>query len=107
METETEQTELSSYAVGGFFVTPHAVARYRERVHRGISYEKALGEIIEASSTAHRVKEYKGGAEYWRCSRSYGRLRLLVSPSVGAELPQIMTILPAADTMVNKCKRSG
>jgi hypothetical protein len=80
-----------------FFVTPHAVDRYRERVHPGISYERALSEIIEASETAHFVKHYIDGewhdAEYWRCSRSFGRLRLIVSRR-GGELPQIRTILP-------------
>lgn len=30
------------------------------------------------------------------------RLRLIVSPSTGTELPQVVTILPAADNMVKR-----
>ena len=82
-------------AQGRFFVTPHAVHRYIERVHRGIEYERAMKEIIEAAATAHYVKDYNGG-QYWRCGRSFGRLRLLVNNQCQG-LPQIVTILPASD----------
>lgn len=30
------------------------------------------------------------------------RLRLLVAPAIGNELPQVVTILPAADSLVKK-----
>jgi hypothetical protein len=80
---------------GKFWVTPHAVHRYIERVHRGIDYDRALSEIVDASETAHYVKDYNGG-QYWRCSRSFGRLRLLVNDCFDG-LPQIVTILSASD----------
>lgn len=84
-------------ASGKFFVTPHAVHRYQERVHHGISYEKALSEIIEEAERAHYVKPYKGGAQCWRGAKPM-RLRLVVSPPNGkGKLPQIITVLPASD----------
>jgi hypothetical protein len=79
---------------GRFFVTPHAVARYQERVHRGISYERALGEILEAAERAHYVKDYNGG-QYWRGPKPM-RLRLLVNNAIEG-LPQIVTVLPASN----------
>jgi hypothetical protein len=85
-------------ARGRFFVTPHAVERYQERVHRGICYDRALREILEICERAHYVKDYHGGAQYWRGPKPM-RLRLLVAPAVGDELPQVITILPAADRM--------
>ena len=87
-------------AKGRFFVTPHAVERYRERVHRGISYEQALEEIIETSENAHYVKDYNGG-QYWRGPKPM-RLRMIVAPSTRDCLPQIVTILPAANNLVKR-----
>lgn len=87
-------------ARGRFFYTPHAVNRYRERVHRGISYERALFELIEIGEKAHYVKDYNSG-QYWRGPKPM-RLRMIVAPSIGAELPQVTTILPAADNLVSK-----
>jgi hypothetical protein len=75
----------------GFFVTPHAIERYTQRVHRGIQYEQALSEILQEARGAHYVKNY-GSAEYWRCGKPM-RLRLIVG-RVNPGLPQIMTILP-------------
>jgi hypothetical protein len=95
---QREKAKQMSGASGKFFVTPHAVQRYRERVHRGITYEQALSEVIAAAATAHAVKEYRGGAQYYRCSRTFGRLRLLVNNKQPGK-PQIVTILPAADNM--------
>jgi hypothetical protein len=98
-ETHVECEPQKAGAVGRFFITPHAIARYVERVHRGISYERALGEIIQIAAKAHYVKDYHGGKQYWRGPKPM-RLRLLVSPAAGDELPQVMTILPAADSML-------
>lgn len=97
---QAEGERVKEGAKGRFFVTPHAVHRYIERVHRGISYERALGEIIEAADRAHYVKDYNSG-QYWRGPKPM-RLRLIVANGSGGELPQIITILPAADNMVKK-----
>jgi len=100
-----EREASKAGARGRFFVTPHAVERYRERVHRGISYERALEEILSECDRAHYVKDYVGGKQYWRGPKPM-RLRLLVAPSVGSELPQLVTILPASDAL-SRPGRSG
>lgn len=79
-------------AVGRFFITPHAVRRYQERV-RPCSYEEALAALIEASKSAHKVKDLEPGVEVWRAPRRHGRIRLRVSTK-GPGLPQVMTVLP-------------
>lgn len=99
-ESEEEKVGKKSGAVGRFFITPHAVARYRERVHRGISYERALCEIIEQSNLAHYVKNYNTG-QYWRGPKPM-RIRLIVAPAKDNDLPHVVTILPAADNMVQR-----
>lgn len=97
---QVEGERREGKAKGRFFVTPHAVHRYIERVHPGISYERALGEIIEAAAGAHYVKDYNSG-QYWRGPKPM-RLRLIVANGSGGELPQITTILPASDNMGRK-----
>lgn len=37
---------------GRWFISPHAVRRYIARVHPGISYERGLQELVEASERA-------------------------------------------------------
>jgi len=89
-------------AEGRFFFTPHAVSQYRARVHRGISYERALRELVEESAGAHYVKDYHGGVAYWRGPKPM-RLRMLVAPPAEAgELPACVTVLPAADSMIRE-----
>lgn len=78
-------------AVGPWFVTPHAVQRYIERVEPGLSYEVALGRIISDSAGAHRVKQLDQGAELWRGPKPR-RLRYIVSPD-----NQLITIMFAFD----------
>ena len=85
-------------AQGKFFFTPHSVNQYRARVHRGISYERALRELVQESARSHFVKLYNGGVEYWRGPRPM-RLRFLVDSS-GSGLPAVVTVLPAADAMI-------
>lgn len=99
-EAQAQCCSQKSGAKGPFFVTPHAVNRYRERVHRGISYERALGELIEQAGRAHYVKDYHSG-QYWRGPKPM-RLRLIVQNSSGGKLPQVVTVLPAADNMVRR-----
>lgn len=102
------ETKVKSGASGRFFVGPHAVKRYRERVHRGITYERALSEILEQAERAHFIKKqalaYRGNAEYWRGPNPM-RLRLVVKHNPGMALPTIITILPAADNMRERCNQ--
>ncbi|MEN6535535.1 MAG: hypothetical protein ABFD89_17860 [Bryobacteraceae bacterium] len=87
----SEFVEEKKQAAGKFFVTPHAVKRYIQRVHRSATYEQALGEIINELDGARFVKE-RNGAELWRTGRPL-RLRVVVGRS-NPGLPQILTILP-------------
>lgn len=81
-------------AVGRWFVTPHAVQRYRERVDPSVSYEQALGALVHLSERAHFVKRREDGVECWRVGRADGHLRLRVQPQADG-LPQLLTVLPA------------
>lgn len=72
-------------------MTPHAVQRYRERVAPNMSYEGALGCIINDSVGAHKVKDLDAGAELWRGPKPR-RLRYIVSRDA-----QVITVLFAFD----------
>lgn len=77
---------------GKWFVTPHAVHRYIERMAPELSYEQALGRLVRMVERAHFVKA-RDGIEQWRCGRADGRLWLRVS-RVGPGAPQLLTVLP-------------
>jgi hypothetical protein len=81
---------------GRWFVTPHAVKRYRERVDRGVTYEVALARLVEMSEVAHRVSVRPDGVEVWRVGRRFGRVRFCVQPA-GEGLPQLLTVLPGCE----------
>jgi len=85
-------------AVGRFFITPHAVQRYRERVPGAerLTYEQALAELIRESETAHFIKPLGNGLDLWR-GRKPHRLRFRVSPAVDGRLPQLVTVLRGCD----------
>lgn len=101
VEQGTPQGERCG-AKGNWFITPHAVDRFRERVARKrITYEQALGALIRIAEGAHRImtpngpKMTKHGFEVWRAAKPY-RLRLWVS-SGGDGKPQLVTVLSAFD----------
>lgn len=82
---------------GQFFVTPHAVKRYVRRVCPGLSYGRALAEIVRAVERAHRVKGLPGGAELWRGPRP-DRLRIFVAPARAPGLaPVVVTVMRGCD----------
>lgn len=99
MQSRPERTG----AVGKFFVTPHAVTRYIERVRPGIERAQALRELIYIGELAHKVGPYRGlrglgvELEFWRGPRfgnlRQSKLRFVVAPGSGSELPQIVTVL--------------
>jgi len=79
-------------AAGRWFVTPHAVARYRERVDPDLSYEEALGRIIRDSERAAYVRPALDGREEWR---SPERVRYVVAPPNGSgPLPSVVSAMP-------------
>lgn len=77
-------------ARGKFFITPHAVRRFIERIRPDLSFERALGVLIDLSSRARRVRGKGRGYEVWR-TPSPERLRLIVGPGEGA-LPAVITV---------------
>lgn len=104
-----EVSEERTAARGRWFITPHAVERYIERVEPGLTYEQALGRLIDLSNAARHVKtyprqpdspseKYRHGYELWRGPRPM-RLRCWVAQPDKAEitghpaLPALITVL--------------
>lgn len=86
---------------GRWFITPHAVQRYRQRV-RECSYEEALAVLVDWSERAHYVKQRNDGAELWRGPKPL-RLRLVVGKREDGA-PQLVTVLGG---MVQRRYREG
>jgi hypothetical protein len=82
--------------VGRWFITPHAVRRYIQRVAPGLTYEQALGELVHLSESARRVKERAPGIWLWRGPKPR-RLRFVVSTRGAGELPQLLTLYAGHD----------
>lgn len=80
---------------GPWFITPHAVKRYIERVRPHLSYERALADLVAESKRAHAVKEIEPGLWLWRGGKPR-RLRFRVS-TLGDGAPQLVTVLAAHD----------
>jgi len=80
---------------GRWFVTPHAVRRYVERVDPQLTYELALAALIRESETARRVKELEPGVWLYR-GRRPRRLRFRVAEN-DRGAPQILTVLKGHD----------
>lgn len=79
---------------GRFFITPHAVRQYIARV-RDLSFERALGRLIDQCERAHFVKRLDSGAELWRMPRPE-RARFVVSREHDGA-PQVVTVLKPFD----------
>lgn len=82
-------------AVGRWFVTPHAVHRYIERIDRTADYDTALAFLVSQSEVAHAVKQIEPGVWLYRGTKPR-RLRFRVSTR-GPGLPQLLTVLGAFD----------
>jgi hypothetical protein len=82
-------------ASGNWFITPHAVERYRERVAPRMAYEMALWCLVQLSMQAHRVRDKAPGIEMWRGPKPE-RLRFLVATG-NSGLPQLLTVLKGHD----------
>lgn len=80
---------------GRWFITPHAVRRYIERIAPRLTYEQALAELVRYSDTARRVKEISPGVALYRSGRPH-RLRFRVSET-GPGLPQLLTVMGGHD----------
>lgn len=82
--------------IGRAFVTPHAVRRWRRRIHPGVAYRQAIEEIIGALAISTLRRVDPDGTEHWRAGRGcrWGRIRLRLRPGSGP-LPAVVTVLPA------------
>lgn len=82
---------------GRWFITPHAVRRYIERVHPELTYDEALLVLTKLSELARRVKEIEPGIALWRGPRPE-RLRCIVAENAdGGRLPQLLTLYQGHD----------
>lgn len=82
----------STSAMGAWFVTPHAVARFAERAGgSALGRAEALAALIDESRRARFVRKLESGAELWVGSRPR-RLRYVVGPGEGAK-PALVTVL--------------
>jgi hypothetical protein len=77
-----------------WLVTAHALERWVERVHRGITFRQACRELQTALDGAHYVRELPGGLQYWRGPKPR-RVRIRVR-DVGSSL-EVVTVIPAFD----------
>lgn len=95
-----ERPEKASGAAPRWFVTPHAVGAFQRRASGagGMSYEQALGAIVNESRVAHKVKDLHSGAELWRGPKPR-RLRYIVAPDDTHGLPVLVTVLGSHDRM--------
>lgn len=80
---------------GRWFVTPHAVQRYRERHRPDISRRQALGELSLISEIATRKCRMRSG-DYEFAIEQPRKIRLVVSHDSEGELPALVTVLPGA-----------
>lgn len=89
-------------AAGAWFITPHAVRRYIERIAPGLTYEQALGALVRLSTEAQRVRDIAPGLALYRGPKPL-RVRLRVATGEGDELPQLVTVLPCHDGWRPRC----
>lgn len=81
-------------AQGRWFITPHAVRQYITRIVPGLSYGRALSELIQMSIGSHFVRQQRNG-ELWRGPKPR-RLRFIVCHDAPGK-PQLVTVLFAFD----------
>lgn len=81
---------------GPFFITPHAVARYQERVDRRCTKEEAFARIAECARSARFAKALpnKDGqrCEQWRGKKPEALRLIIVYDGDPAKLPAIVTL---------------
>jgi hypothetical protein len=78
---------------GRYFVTPHAVERFRERIAPHLSYGQALGAIIRGleETTSEPRPAHSGKGYYVRVRRPYA-FRALIVPGDGP-FPAVATVI--------------
>jgi hypothetical protein len=78
---------------GDFFITPHAVRQFQNRLAPHLSYEQALGVIIRELREAGEWHPTENGkANYVRTSGEW-RFRAVIAEGEGDAKPAVITIL--------------
>lgn len=83
-------------ARGRWYVTPHALQRWREHFDRRSSALAALDHLIAECDGAHFVKALNTGPQLWRGSKPR-RVRFVVSVGSEGTLPVLVTVLSTFD----------
>jgi hypothetical protein len=83
-------------ARGRWFVTPHALQRWREHFDRRSAALVALDHLIAECESAHFVKALDTGAQLWRGAQPR-RARFVVSVGSEGSLPALVTVLSTFD----------
>ena len=82
--------------VGDFFITPHAVHQFQQRIAPWLNYEQArhiiITELNAALDTAERHLTENGKAYYIRISGDW-QFRAVFVPGEGDAKPAVITIL--------------
>lgn len=81
--------------VGEWYITPHAIDRFIERVRPWWSREQAFRWLVEASQTAQLRRVDEGGVEHWQ-STTAPRCRLRVTRNDHGQRV-LMTVLTPHD----------
>jgi hypothetical protein len=77
--------------IGKWFITPHAVQRWREIRSCGLDYHDALIELILVAEKAKFKRELSDGISLFRSPKPH-RWRLIVSTRLAGK-PQLVTVL--------------
>lgn len=85
---------MKTGAIGRFYVSPHALDRYVERVRPRLPRAAALRELVAISSAAEKLRTFEDGDELWRGPNTgpAPRLLFLVAPQSEGRLPVIRTV---------------
>lgn len=79
--------------VGDFFITPHAVRQFQNRIAPWMSYEQALGAVIRELSDAGEWRSTQNGrAQYVRTTGRW-QFRAVIMPGEENSQPVVVTIL--------------
>lgn len=78
---------------GRYFITPHAVERFRERIAPHLTYDQALGAIIRGleETKSRPVPAHSGGGHWIRVRRPFAFRALIVTGD--GPLPAVATVL--------------
>ena len=86
---------------GDYFVTPHAVKQFQDRIAPWMTYEQALGAIIRELRGVNEFRLTENGKAYYVRTKGVYRFRAIIRE--GKSLPAVVTILRSGKCSI--CKR--